>query len=808
MKDRQQKARRPNPQPKPKKDGQKPQTGTEPTASSRGQKRIALVAGIAGLLVGVALFLYFSQGDSQNAKTSQPKRVSIAGSEGYINPGVCADCHLDVWETYQKTGMGRAFAPMGPETIDPAFTGDNTFYHKASDQHFTMFTRDGKYYQRRHQLDAQGRETNVLEKEIQFVMGSGNHVRTYLHRTPEGRVFELPVSWYSENGGFWAMSPGYDRPDHGGFRRQINYQCMGCHNGYPEIEEGGDLSGTMPVLPETLPAGVDCQRCHGPGRAHVEMAQSSEPPLDKIRQTIVNPARLSRERQLDVCMQCHLETTSFQLPQGIVKYERGIFSYRPGEPLSDYMLHFDHPAGSGPEDKFEIAHAAYRLRMSECFQQSSELVCTTCHNPHDIPRGEEATKHYTAVCLNCHNAELQNLAAASRHTSSQECVQCHMPKRRTDDVVHAVMTDHFIQRNKPARDLLAPLEERRETNETAYKGEVASYPVSKEPAADSDLYLAVAQVRQGANLQKGIPRLEEALRTRNPEQGEFYFELAEAYSKTNESAKAIAAYREAVARSPEFWPAIHKLGLALGNAGMVEEARQTLRRASELRPDDPAVLNDLAVLDLREGRVAEASGELQRALQIDPDLSEGHRNLGLARLRLGDRVQGEASLREAIRLDPTFAAAYKDLADLLAQDNAEQAQLYYQKAVALDPTNASMVYDFALFLVRQERYSEAERNFEAAAKLEPSHARAITGLADVATLRGEVDAAIQQYKRALRIDPELRAAHLGLGFALAFQGQPEAAIEHFQIAARSPDPAIQQAALEALQAGSAPLPNR
>jgi len=58
-----------------------------------------------------------------------------------------------------------------------------------------MVTRDGKYYARRHQLDSQGKETNVVEKEIHYVMGSGNHARSYLHRTPNDRLVEMPVGW-------------------------------------------------------------------------------------------------------------------------------------------------------------------------------------------------------------------------------------------------------------------------------------------------------------------------------------------------------------------------------------------------------------------------------------------------------------------------------------------------------------------------------------------------------------------------------------------------------------------------------------
>ena len=59
------------------------------------------------------------------------------------------------------------------------------------------------------EVDAEGRETNVDELQIDYIMGSGNHVRTYLHGTPRGTLIELPLGWYPEHGGTWAMNPGY-----------------------------------------------------------------------------------------------------------------------------------------------------------------------------------------------------------------------------------------------------------------------------------------------------------------------------------------------------------------------------------------------------------------------------------------------------------------------------------------------------------------------------------------------------------------------------------------------------------------------
>jgi hypothetical protein len=97
-----------------------------------------------------------------------------------------------------------------------------------------------------------------------------------------------------------------------------------------------------------------------------------------MQSTIVNPSRLGKERAMEVCMQCHLETTSALLPNVIRRFDRGPFSYRPGEPLSAFQLSFDHAPGSGREGKFEIVSSVYRLRQSKCFLESNgELGCTT-----------------------------------------------------------------------------------------------------------------------------------------------------------------------------------------------------------------------------------------------------------------------------------------------------------------------------------------------------------------------------------------------------------------------------------------------
>jgi tetratricopeptide (TPR) repeat protein len=573
----------------------------------------------------------------------------------YVDSAQCAGCHAGIAESYKQTGMGRSFFRPSPANRIEDYSTAGAFYHAASDRYYTMTERDGRYFVRRHQRTAGGEMVNVIEQSIDYVIGSGNHVRSYLHLTPQRKLIEMPVSWYAEKGGRWDMSPGYDWQHHSDFRRKITMECVFCHNGYPDSKQDSDRSDMEAVFPGSIPEGIDCQRCHGPGSAHVNAPDAGN---------IVNPARLSRDRNLEVCMQCHLESTSAPLPYALRRFGRGVFSYAPGEPLADYMLHFDTADDSG-NDRFEIASAAYRLRLSRCFRESDSMTCTTCHDPHRIPRGEAAASHYVGKCLECHETAIHQAVAAKEHPESRDCLGCHMPKRRTGDVVHAVMTDHYIQRKKAARDLLAPLAEPHGAKEHSYKGEVIPYyPRQLENASDAELYNAVAQVTAKANLQLGAQRLQAAVDRHQPREAGFYFELAKAYSEMNLTQQALAMYQKALERQPDYWPALHRLGLEFSRSGNPQRALELIGRAAELSTDG-TVLNDLALVYRRLGRPAEAVAVLQRAVARDDSLPHVYNNLGGMLMDSGDVSGAEQAFRAAIRVQPDLQAAYLNLRMLL-----------------------------------------------------------------------------------------------------------------------------------------------
>ncbi len=698
--------------------------------------------------------------------------------------------------------MGRSFfQPMPANTIED-YKGKNDFFHPLSDTHYSMIFRDGAYYQRRWQTGLDGKETNTEEMKIDYVIGSGDHARSYLHRTSRGSLIELPLGWYSERGGYWAMSPGFDS-HHPQTRRLVSYECMFCHNGYPQIPSGKEIRSADPVFVGGLPEGIDCQRCHGPGGRHVRIAETPGAKFPEISGSIVNPARLNSKLQMEVCMQCHLEPTSGSLPALIRKFNRGPFSYVPGQPLENFMLYFDYPPGTGHDDRFEIASAAYRLRKSRCFSESKgALTCLTCHNPHQsLPSGDQAVKYFADKCRQCHEPALATLVSSGKHTAAADCISCHMPERRTDDVVHAVVTDHLIQRRPPARDLLAEIPERHLTEAEEYHGKVIPYyPSPLPPTGENRLYQAVAQVALKNNLQQGLADLSREIGQQQPREMEFYTTLGDAWRNSGNPEKAAAAFEQAVRRSPNSVTALQSLAAALKASGNLSRSEQILKRALDIAPSDASVWYQYSVFDSEAGRMDGALEKMKKAVALNPDLPEAFTGLATLFAGTGQMDLAGSALRRALDIDPYDAGAYDLQGRLLAGKGEMPEALYsFEKATHLRPAYEPYLYDYALMLVRLNRLDDAEKPAEAAVRADPNVAEAHELLGGLLARKAQLAQAASEYQDAVQLQPDFSRAHLDLGLVLAAEGDLTGAAEHLRKAAAGKDPNVAQQAALALQ---------
>jgi hypothetical protein len=175
---------------------------------------------------------------------------------------------------------------------------------------------------------------------------------------------------------------------------------------------------------------IECEKCHGPGTGTHRTGEVEA--SGAAASAILNPARFSRDRQMDLCASCHGGHGQPLLPS---------FSYVPGEPLTEY-IDFPPPDPSAPLDVH--GNQVELLKQSRCFR-SSAMTCITCHEVH-------ATQHnladFSQKCLGCHKPDSATFAGAD-HPLTKNCIDCHMPRQEKPDRLRLEGHDGKTRDEKP-----------------------------------------------------------------------------------------------------------------------------------------------------------------------------------------------------------------------------------------------------------------------------------------------------------------------------------------------------------------------
>lgn len=160
--------------------------------------------------------------------------------------------------------------------------------------------------------------------------------------------------------------------------------------------------------------------------------------------------------------------------------------------------------------------------------------------------------------------------------------------------------------------------------------------------------------------------------------------MALALDKLGHLSKAIDFYERAVARDPENPEIFHNIALVAWKLDMMEHAEKFNRMALRLEPGRRDTLINLAGCLRDQGHFDKAVELLRAAIY---ETQEDHvlwNAMGTVLLEAGDPEQAKVFYEEAIRLDPTFARAWHNLgyARSLAGEQAA-ALAAYDKCAAL-----------------------------------------------------------------------------------------------------------------------------
>jgi Flp pilus assembly protein TadD len=615
-------------------------------------------------LCGFTFTLTFSTCGGDN---TQPKDttffLNLQDTVDYVGIETCKQCHADHYHTFIETGMGSSFGLATATKSKAVWTNVKAVYDPKKDLYYLPYSKNGKFFIQEYRLK-NGDTTHSRTEQITHIVGSGHHTNSHFWQDGE-YWYQAPLTFYTQSGK-WDLPPGYETTNTG-FSRKIDVECMSCHNGMPKVEDGSINKFTR------MPAGIDCERCHGPGELHV-----AEKRMGKIvdvaktaDRTIVNPARLPWKLQVDICQRCHLQGNN------VLKPGKKFTDFRPGMHL-DSVFEIYMPMHEGGKAFYMAGHAE-RLQMSQCFQVSNKvsnklnLTCINCHNPHVSVR-KTNTDLFNKACNNCHssggNASNKHCKApkAELLKLKNNCVGCHMPKSSTADIPHVTVHDHYIRKPmgtpkplalgnpvglyavnqpapKPGMQLQAYLTwfEKFDANPVYLKNARTLLDKGTQEQ-EIHYYYAHGQWEKMVAMSDKINKEDISAWTA--------YRIGKAFDKTDKSENAVEWLRIAAEKMPLQADFAAELGNVFIRTKRYTEAVEVLSKTLKQQGKHELTLLNLGVAEWLNGNSGKALGHLKKMVSLYPDNENARLYLAEIYLSLGDNSQARNQLKEALRIQP------------------------------------------------------------------------------------------------------------------------------------------------------------
>lgn len=365
----------------------------------------ALYALAIFLIAEVAWSLAASAPAPATTKAATPASAMPALTE-FVGAKKCAECHqahMAGWENTAHNKMIRVPTTEGPH---PTVLAD-----------FSVASEHRKF-----EL-----------KDVKWVVGSRWKQR-FIGEV-EGKDVVFPAQWSVKDKKWMPYTAKTDWwwEQHQDWKQRSNFQlCAGCHS-----------TGMNIATESWAELNISCESCHGPGREH-----SATPKLANI----VNPARLSTERSMDICLSCHQSGKPNDLTFAWA------VGYQPGLELAKFWNGFKPEDGKQTAEFWHNGTAHKNRVQGNAFVQSvmfdHGIQCTNCHDMHNSTHTAMTIKaaDTNALCLTCHGSgkdhgpKEDSVTAHTHHaalSTGSQCIECHMTKTGDNAVAHEARNHTF-----------------------------------------------------------------------------------------------------------------------------------------------------------------------------------------------------------------------------------------------------------------------------------------------------------------------------------------------------------------------------
>ncbi|MCW3098335.1 MAG: hypothetical protein JWL77_3953 [Chthonomonadaceae bacterium] len=336
------------------------------------------------------------------------RTLSADEAADYVGDAACASCHPQIAKQQARTRHAGTLRAVTVKEDGSYFHSAQKLVDKTIPATYSTLVKGGECLMHMDSTAGKG------DVPATWAIGSGKNARTFLSRATPGDWAVLRLTYYT-GAKRWnytpAQEPGADLPTVAG-KIQTEAEVVNCLSCHVTVMRAGtgepDMTRTQP--------GVGCERCHGPGKAHVDSfrkgaVKSATPTMENLH--TATPAYINK-----LCGACHRDETNSQA----------------GDP------HVEHDLA-----RFE----GVALARSACYLKSGALSCTTCHDPHHD--ADPVPAHTDRICLNCHAGPGKATAPVSAQgricpvNPTTGCTPCHMPRQAISGIPYARFTQHWIK---------------------------------------------------------------------------------------------------------------------------------------------------------------------------------------------------------------------------------------------------------------------------------------------------------------------------------------------------------------------------
>jgi tetratricopeptide (TPR) repeat protein len=239
-------------------------------------------------------------------------------------------------------------------------------------------------------------------------------------------------------------------------------------------------------------------------------------------------------------------------------------------------------------------------------------------------------------------------------------------------------------------------------------------------------------------------RSAQQLRDRSMQRGE-------RYAQKKDYRRAALEFQNAASQMPNDAEAHYRLALALLELGDYRAAVGRLMKATEINPKHVEAQTRLAQLMATSKDpeiLKQAQSRVSTALEVAPNDPDLLNTLALADLRLNQPAEAEEVLEQALAKSPGHLQSALTLAGIkVAQKDFAGAEKLLRDAAAQAPNSVEPCMALARFYAATGRPTEAESELNKAVKIDPNNGPSLLGLAALRYRAGKAGEAEEIYKR-------------------------------------------------------------